>query len=173
MRLQFAKGEAHASPRGRLRLGRVVLLSTAFLLAVATGSTAGGGTVAASNHPPQAKARAASVTDYASLIDNLSAAGVKVEPQGEVDQPFLSVKGRMIRIRGEDVQVFQHASAEAVDAQAALVSRSGSAVGTTRLHWIGPPHFYKQGRLLVLYVGNDDQVLRILDAALGRQFAGQ
>jgi hypothetical protein len=24
-----------------------------------------------------------------------------------------------------------------------------------------------------LYVGNDDQVLKILDAALGRQFAGQ
>jgi len=79
----------------------------------------------------------------------------------------------MIRVRGEDVQVFPYASAAAAQAQAALVSRNGSTVGTTKLHWIGPPHFYRQGRLLVLYVGSDDQVLKALDAVLGRQFAGQ
>ncbi len=79
----------------------------------------------------------------------------------------------MIKVRGEDVQVFQYSNAAAADAEASLVSPNGMGVGTTKLHWIGPPHFYKKGKLLVLYIGDDDKVLKALDAVLGRQFAGQ
>jgi hypothetical protein len=156
-----------------LRPDRPVLVPVCLLLAVAAGSTAGGGTLPVSSEPRQASSPTAPVTDYASLIDRLRAAGVRVEPRGEVDQPFLSVKGRMIGVRGEDVQVFQYAGAAAARAQAALVSRDGRTVGTTKLHWIGPPHFYQRGRLLVLYVGSDERVLKALDAVLGRPFAGQ
>ena len=111
--------------------------------------------------------------DYASLIDNLRTAGVSVEPEGEVDQPFFSVEGRIIKVSGEDVQVFQYSHAAAADAQAALVSPDGSAVGTSKLHWIGPPHFYKKGKLLVLYVGGNAKALKALEAVLGRQVAGK
>ena len=79
----------------------------------------------------------------------------------------------MIRIRSEDVQVFQYRDATATNAQAALISPNGTTVGTSKLQWIGPPHFYKHGTLLVLYVGNDAQVLQALESALGRQFAGR
>jgi hypothetical protein len=37
---------------------------------------------------------------------------------------------------------------------------------------MAPPHFFKRGRLLVLYLGTDRQILKILHAALGKQFAG-
>ena len=90
-----------------------------------------------------------------------------------MEQPFFSVKGKMIEVQGEGVQVFQYLSAAAADGQAALVSPSGSTIGTTKVHWMGPPHFYKKGKLLVLYVGDDDKLLTALEAALGRQFAGQ
>jgi len=79
----------------------------------------------------------------------------------------------MINVRGEDVQVFQYSNAAATDAQAALVSLDGSAVGTTKVQWVGPPHFYKKGKLLVLYVGDNDKVLKTLEAVLGQQFAGK
>lgn len=79
----------------------------------------------------------------------------------------------MIKVRGEDVQVFQYPNATVTDAQAALVSLDGSAVGTTKLLWVGPPHFYKKGKLLVLYVGDNDKALKALEAALGPQFAGK
>lgn len=111
--------------------------------------------------------------DYASLIENLRAAGVSVEPEGEVDQPFFSVKGMVIKLYGEHVQVFQYSGATETDAQAALVSRDGSTVGTTKLHWIGPPHFYKKEKLLVLYLGDNDKVIKALEAVFGRQFAGK
>ncbi|MGH7410057.1 MAG: hypothetical protein ACREJ6_03200 [Candidatus Methylomirabilis sp.] len=113
------------------------------------------------------------VTDYPSLIASLRALGAHVEPAGDVDQPFLSIKGRMIKVHGEDVQVFQYANGAAADAAAAPISRDGTAVGTRKIHWIGSPHFYKKEKLLVLYVGDDDKVQKTLEAVLGRQFAGK
>ena len=154
-------------------LVKLFLLSICLLFVFAVGATACGEKLPVSNQPQQGKSHAGPVTDYASLIDNLRAAGASVEPEGEVDQPFLSVTGMMIKLHGEDVQVFQYSNAAAMEAQAARVSRDGSAVGTTKLHWIGPPRFYKRGKLLVLYIGDNDKVLKALEAVLGRQFAGQ
>jgi hypothetical protein len=116
---------------------------------------------------------AGSVTDRASLISKLRAAGASVEVVGEVDQPFLSVTGTMIKLQGKDVQVFEYSSAKEMEAQAELISRDGTAVGTRKIHWVEPPHFFKQGRVLVLYVGQDTKVEKALEAVLGRQFAGQ
>jgi len=79
----------------------------------------------------------------------------------------------MTKVHGEDVQVFEYANAAAADAEAAPISRDGMAVGTRKIFWVGPPHFYKQGRILVLYVGDNDKVLKPLEAVLGPQFAGQ
>lgn len=142
------------------------LLMAACLLAVAAAvSTASAGESDASHGGP--------ATDSAGLIDALSAAGLRVEQSGEVDQPFLSVTGRMIRVLGEDVQLFQYSTAAVMEAQADMISPDGGTVGMTKLQWIGSPHFYKQGRLLVLYVGDNEKVLHALEQALGRPFAGR
>ena len=152
---------------------KVFLFSLCWLFVVAVGTASCGGKASVANQARPGKLQGGPATDYASLIDSLRAGGINAEPEGEVDQPFLSVTGTMIKLHGEDVQVFQYPNAAAVEAQAARVSRDGSAVGTTKLHWIGAPHFYKQGRLLVLYVGDEDKVLKALEAVLGRQFAGK
>jgi hypothetical protein len=146
-----------------------LLFPACLLFIVAAGSTTCGG----QSEPQAGRSRAGPVADYASLLDGLRAAGVSVKPDGEVDQPFFSVKGMAIEVHGEDVQVFQYSNAAAADAQAALVSRDGGAVGTTKVHWMGPPHFYKKEKLLVLYIGDNEKMLKTLEAVLGRQFAGQ
>ena len=71
-----------------------------------------------------------------------------------------------------DKKYAQHANAAAADAEAAPISRDGSRVGTRTVHWIGSPHFFKKGKLLVLYVGDNDKVLGSLQAVLGQHFAG-
>jgi hypothetical protein len=38
---------------------------------------------------------------------------------------------------------------------------------------VAPPHFYRQGRLLVLYLGEDTQTLGRLACLLGPPFAGR
>lgn len=78
----------------------------------------------------------------------------------------------MISLSGEHVQVFEYPSAAAAEAQAALVSPNGRTIAAVKPHWLGPPHFFRSGKLIVLYVGNDEQVLRALQARLGPAFAG-
>jgi len=39
--------------------------------------------------------------------------------------------------------------------------------------WVAPPHFYKAGRIIVLYVGENAAVTEALDTVLGPQFAGK
>jgi hypothetical protein len=146
-------------------------LAVCWLLAAA--ALGSGADSAAADKSGQGESRARPVTDYASLVASLRAAGASVKRGEAVEQPFFPVTGRMIQVHGEDVQVFQFADAAMADAQAARISPSGSTVGTTRVHWIGAPHFYKAGKLLVLYVGHDAKALGALQAVLGRQFAGQ
>ena len=113
------------------------------------------------------------VIDYVSLVDALRAAGATVEPAGEVSQPFFSVIGLADTVNGAPVQVFEYADEAAAAAAAATIAPDGGAVGTTSVLWIAPPHFYRAGRLLVLYVGDDAAVTGLLDGALGPQFAGR
>ncbi len=41
------------------------------------------------------------------------------------------------------------------------------------IEWVGPPHFYRAGRIVALYVGDDAQVIQALTDTLGAQVAGQ
>lgn len=125
-----------------------------------------------SRHPQKAGATAGTLS-VRNLVDALRAAGATVQPEGRVDQPFFVVPANTITVNGEGVQIFQYPAASAADAQAATVSRDGSQVGTSKPFWIGPPHFYKKANLLVLYLGDDEKVLDILQKVLGPQFAGR
>ncbi len=112
------------------------------------------------------------VTDYVSLVDGLRAVGATVESAGTVDQPFFSVQGQLIAVDGEDVQVFEYEDAASVEDAAGDVSADGGSVGTSMISWLAAPHFYKKARLLVLYVGDDTNVMQLLEDVLGEQFAG-
>lgn len=94
-----------------------------------------------------------------------------------VEQPFFEPLGQILIVNGEEIQVFSFGSIELAAAAASLVSQSGDTVGTTQLSWIAPPHFYrydlgKPDGILLLYVGSDASVLRMLESVAGPQFAG-
>ena len=109
---------------------------------------------------------------FQQLLQMLSAAGALVEAGDPVTQPFFSAPGRSMIVNGEDVQVFEYQSVEEADHDAAQVAPDGGSVGPTMIMWVAPPHFYKLGALIVLYVGDDTAVLTLLEAAIGFLFAG-
>jgi len=114
------------------------------------------------------------VTDYISLIENLRATGATVEPAGELTQPFFSVTGKVIKVNGSDVQVFEYNNTVSAEAEAALISPDGSSIGTSMVGWIEPPHFYKVDKLIVLYVvGTSQDMIDMLQRVLGEQIAGR
>lgn len=122
--------------------------------------------------PPGAVSHGGPVKDYVSLIDNLRGQGAAVGPKAGANQTFFSGTGYLINVNGQDVQVFEYPDAAAAKKDADKVSSDGSTIGTSMVTWVDTPHFYKKGRLIVLYVGNDAKTLGILNKVLGPQFAG-
>ena len=113
------------------------------------------------------------VEDYVSLLDALRAAGATVEPGETVEQAFFGPVGQIIKVNATDVQVFEYPDDDAAEADAALVSEDGGSIGTTMVAWVEAPHFYRAGKVIVLYVGTNADVLALLESVLGPQFAGR
>jgi hypothetical protein len=122
---------------------------------------------------PGCSSSGGTATDYASLIANLEAQGATVVEAGEITQPFFDVTGKSLTVDGETVQVFEYADDAAMAAEADMISEDGGTIGTSIPSWISDPHFYKAGRIIVLYVGTDAGVMDELRQALGAQFAGR
>ena len=98
--------------------------------------------------------------------------GVEPEKGDSVEQAFFSVIGSFVNFGEESVQVFEYDSAETMESDAVLVSPDGGSIGTSMVTWIGTPHFYNKGRILVLYLGDNTETLSLLEDVLGTQFAG-
>ncbi len=122
---------------------------------------------------PNAAVQGGEVEDQTSLIDALRAGGAKVELGDTVEQAFFTVAGQILKVNGTDVQVFEYESPGKMEVDAAQVAPDGGSIGTSMVTWVEPPHFFKSGRVLVLYVGEDKAVIDLLKGALGEQFAGR
>jgi hypothetical protein len=168
--LSTTKGWRQTMKRARI----VLTLSLSIMMML--GLACDGGDVSISTPTPTIVSTPTPVTTYISLIDNLREAGAVVEPRGEVALDFLSAKRRVISVNDSNVQVWEYDDAAAADAEAALISPNGSSVRTatkfTLVDWIAPPHFYKASKLIVLYVGDNQAVIDVLETVLGSQFAG-
>jgi hypothetical protein len=119
------------------------------------------------------------VRDHVSFVDALRAKGVTVDIVGTINQPFLHPQsGTSLRISGgvlpapADLQSFDYPSAAAASADAGQIQPDGSLRGVM-VDWVGPPHFFRAERLLVIYVGSDASVISLLTGVLGPQIAGR
>ena len=110
--------------------------------------------------------------DHVSLVDNLRAKGLTVSPTGTITQPFFPVPGQTLKVNGQDLQVYEFDSSSAAQTQAKKISSNGKAVGDTLVNWVGLPHFFQNGKILVLYIGSDQKLQKTLGSLLGPQFAG-
>ena len=112
------------------------------------------------------------VLDAQGFTDALVLAGATIGQEGDIEQPFFSVTGQVITVNGETVQVFEYSDAAQADAEAAQVAPDGSSIGTTMASWVGPPHFYRAEQLIVLYIGDNQSVIELIESVLSPQFAG-
>ena len=62
----------------------------------------------------------------------------------------------------------REAARVATDGQ--TIAREGKA--PFKVKWLGAPHLYLSGPLLVVYVGSEPAIMHVLSLALGPQFAG-
>jgi len=131
------------------------------------------------------------VTDYPTLLEHLRDSGASVEEvgecrfftvperrvtEGEHEPLFFTVPGRSVTVSGNNISVYEFENAEAMEAEASCVTPSGSGIDyedrSVRITWIVPPRFYKEGRIIVIYTGDDHQTISLLEDLLGKPFAG-
>jgi hypothetical protein len=122
-----------------------------------------------------------SAMSYSSLMDALRAHGASVVENGRGSQPFLNGTDYRLTVNGAGIDVFEYRTALGASLDAARISSDGSTIGggfgpfihsTTTVDFIEPPHWFHAGRVLVLYVGRQSDVLNPLQAVLGTPFAG-
>jgi hypothetical protein len=75
-----------------------------------------------------------------------------------------------VLVNGAHVSAFEYSSAEAAAADAALVRPDGQPSILSVITWVSTPRFYRQDRLIVLYVGCSTEVVQALDVTVGPAF---
>lgn len=110
---------------------------------------------------------------YDDLVAELRARGFDVSILDPLVQPFFTPEGRVLDLDGNQVQVFEYPNEEDALAEAESISPDGSSIGTSMVMWVEAPHFFRSGSLIVLYVGEDANVLEVLELILGSQVAGR
>ena len=121
------------------------------------------------------------------FAEQLRSKGLTVDIAGPVAQPFLRTPGTILRLSGGNlaqpdyIQVYEYADTATAEGDANRVQPDTSMRwtepdGTTKtmtFAWEAPPHFYRAGRTLVIYVGADHTLTTLLTELLGPQFAGR
>jgi hypothetical protein len=93
-----------------------------------------------------------------------------VSTNGEIspsNNGFFTVPAQELLVDGERVNGFEYSTAERAAAEAALISSDAQPNPRTRITWVSVPRFYRQGRLIALYVGCSSKLLAALEKSLG------
>lgn len=131
------------------------------------------GLVAAACSSGGEKETAGSINSIQDAIAALREQGLSVTQGDQFEQPFFSVPAVLLDLPGSGIQVFEYSDEAAAAADAEQVAADGSSVGTSMPFWVDDPHFYREGKLIVLYLGSDQVILEALEAVFGSQFAGR
>lgn len=104
------------------------------------------------------------------LTAELRRAGFEPRPGGAVEQPFFAPAGEIIELGEGALQIFEFRDEQSAAAAAARI-KPGGGTATSQIYWVEPPHFYRQGRIVVIYLGDDPQMLRWMEQRFGPPFA--
>ncbi len=144
-------------------------------------NAAGSGYPALTAYPAEGQATGAN-SDYGleNWLSDLATAGASIETSDGITDQGFAIQGKYLKVDGARVSVYEFANFDQAEVAAAGVSHDGSIVthaegsGTVgkTLDYFERIHWYRKGRLIVSYAGEDAQILDLLARILGPQFAG-
>ena len=108
------------------------------------------------------------------LVNALRAQGRAVSVGSEnspARNDYFNVSSRDVHVNEALLKAFEYHTSDRADADAALIRPDGQPNPRVQVGWISAPHFYKQGRLIVLYVGCSGDVVETLSELMGPAIA--
>jgi hypothetical protein len=113
---------------------------------------------------------------YATFVKQLHVTGTTFTEASVMNASFFSGTAYGLNIGSERISIFEYPTSSDLQQDADRISPQGDQIrngsSTTVVDWIATPHFYKRGRILVLYIGNQPKIRALLQSLLGPQFAG-
>src|SRR3990167_2055217 len=86
-------------------------------------------------------------------------ASVELHEDDTVSLPGFSVDGHVLSRDGEMVAVFEYGSEDDSQADRDKVSGDGQSIDGNAITWTDSVHFFHHGRVIVVYVGNNEDML--------------
>lgn len=75
-----------------------------------------------------------------------------------------------------DVIIYSYEDNEEMEKEASTINKDASEIirtdNTIQIEWQKTPHFYKKGKIIVQYIGDDERIIYDLKEIMGEQFAG-
>ena len=101
------------------------------------------------------------------LSDLFQDADTNASREDETFQPFFAITGEVMTLFGERVEVYVFDSLEDAELAASGIKPDGSIADANgaimMIKWVAPPHFYAGGDSIMLYVGENTEVIEFLD----------
>jgi hypothetical protein len=146
-------------------------LTVSFLAAVLIGNSALGlAAVGRAEDRPQSQVDVRR-TDRAfgtpELLHALATAGFRVRIGTTAPGTPFSVDAQVVCVSDSPLRVYQYKDIASRRHDSDSISPDGSHVGHFIPEWIGPPHFFARGRLIVLTLRDNSRLLRSLAHILG------
>ncbi len=95
----------------------------------------------------------------------------------DVDKDFLPAKRKRIIVGNEALDIYLFSSNKKMESEAKHIDSDGAGYDngfkSIMVEWSSSPHFYKRGKIIVQYVGENEKIISDLKDILGEQFAGK
>lgn len=115
-------------------------------------------------------------TAYQDLMSNLEKMDFSIATE-DVEKDILQGQRKWLTINeNENISVYLYESNEKMEEDASYVDKGGSSytngIKNVEVSWVSYPHFFKKDNIIVLYVGENPEIISALAELLGAQFAG-
>ena len=99
---------------------------------------------------------------------DLEKRGAKVD-ETEASQSHFSIDNKDYTIDGERISVYEYDedAASTLKNDLSTVTNNGATINNKDVKWNKKAHIYKKGRIVVVYDGDNEKVLKVLNDTLG------
>ena len=114
---------------------------------------------------------------YNDLVANFEKMNFNVVSE-DVEESILQGQRKWLTIdENENISVYLYENKEKMEKDSSYLSKDGFSYddgkGIKSISWTSHPHFFKKDNMIVLYVGENPEIINLLKEMMGLQFSGE